>query len=187
MAWRHRVTREGKILRASFTFCPFAFLLVSAATVSFAIGGCSTTKLAPPASPEPTEATATLPEQKMCAEQAKASFDEFEKAPTRGLKIVTFSTSYTNHFDVKTTTCYVEIFDSFSIDGGQTMTTSKTVSDAFEGREYASYMWSSDKVKKYWEVKPSICSVKPHGRSEITCQSDDEFDRLVLKHFGTSD
>ena len=179
------VERGEKNLSAYFTFSRFAFLLASAAAISLAIGSCSTTKPTPPASPHSIQATATLPQQKMCAEQAKVSFDDFEKAPARGLKIITFSTNYTNHFDVKTTTCYVEIFDSFSIDGGRTITTSKDVSDAFEGREYASYMWSSDKVKKFWEVKPTLCTVTPRNQDEIICQSDTEFDSLVLKHFGT--
>jgi hypothetical protein len=169
------------------TFRPFRILFTFAATISFAIGGCSPTNPKTPASTETADATATLAQQKMCAEQAKVSFDEFEKAPTQGLRIMTLSQSYTNHFDIKTTTCYVEIFDSFSTDGGKTMTTSKVVSDAFEGREYASYMWSSDKTKKYWEVKPMMRSVKPRKQSEITCQSDDEFNSLVLKHFGTSE
>jgi hypothetical protein len=157
-------------------------------TISVLAGGCSNAKPEPPpVAPKIVETTATLSQQKMCAEQAKISFDEFDKAPTRGMKIATFSTSYTNHFDATMTTCYVEIFDSFSIDGGKTITTSKVVSDAFEGRTYASYMWTSDKVKKYWEVKPTLCTVTPRSQDEIICQSDTEFDSLVLKHFGTGE
>lgn len=163
---------------------PFAV----AATISVAAIGCSNAKPDPPVvTPKIVETTATLQQQKMCAQQAKVSFDEFDKAPTRGLKIMTISSSYTNHFDANTTTCYVEIFYSFSMDGGKTMTTSKVVSDAFEGRTYASYMWTSDRVKKYWEVKPTLCTVTPRNQDEIICQSDTEFDSLVLTHFGTGE
>lgn len=160
---------------------------VVAVIISVAASGCSNQKPEPIVMPKIVEATATLQQQKMCAQQAKVSFDEFDKAPTRGLKIMTISTSYTNHFDANTTTCYVEIFDSFSIDGGKTMTTSKVISDAFEGRTYASYMWSSDTVKKFWEVKPTLCTVTPRNQDEIICQSEAEFDSLVLKHFGTGE
>jgi hypothetical protein len=161
-----------------------AFLAVCA-TVSLALAGCSTTKPKPQISPEPAEVTPTLTQQKMCAEQAKVSYDEYVKSPSP-IRVETIGTSYADHFDVKTTTCYVEIFYSFSIDRGATMTNSREVSDAFEGRVYASYMWSSDKVKKYWEVPPQVCSVKPRQEAELTCHSDAEFDKLVLKYFGTS-
>jgi hypothetical protein len=65
-----------------------------------------------------------------------------------------------------------------------TFSTTRVVYDAFEGRVYADYLWISDKVKKFWEVPPMSCSVKPRGQDEITCKSSAEFDRLVDKHFG---
>jgi hypothetical protein len=59
-----------------------------------------------------------------------------------------------------------------------------TISDAFEGRIYASYIWMNLEGKKAWEVAPTMCSVKPRGQSEITCKSEDEFVSLVDKYFG---
>jgi hypothetical protein len=38
--------------------------------------------------------------------------------------------------------------------------------------------------KKYWEVKPTDCNVKPPGQDEITCTSSEEFHKLVDKYFG---
>ena len=60
----------------------------------------------------------------------------------------------------------------------------ETVSDAFEGRGYASYVWVNAENKKYWEVAPMTCVAYPRGQTEITCKSSDEFDALVDKYFG---
>src|ERR1700761_2239891 len=101
----------------------------------------------------------TIAQQKACADQARVSFSEFRTADKTD--IVVYDESYTDHFDVSTTTCYVEFLYTFSLDRGSTMTVSKTVQDAFEGREYATYIWSSKENKKYWDVPPEVCSVKP--------------------------
>jgi hypothetical protein len=92
--------------------------------------------------------------------------------------------SYINHNDANANVCYVAIVRFDSIDGGQTMTTSTGVFDAFENTSYATYVWTSDKTKKYWQVKPTMCSVRPPGMPSVTCKSDAEFDELVEKYFG---
>jgi hypothetical protein len=61
---------------------------------------------------------------------------------------------------------------------GSTIIT-KTLSDAFEGKGYGSYMWRSDPVKKYWEVRPFVCSVKLPSGEEKACTSTEEFDELA--------
>jgi hypothetical protein len=38
--------------------------------------------------------------------------------------------------------------------------------------------------KKYWEVAPVECYVKPLGHAKIQCKSNDEFETLVEKYFG---
>ena len=45
------------------------------------------------------------------------------------------------------------------------------------------YMWSSQKNKKYWEVKPLVCSVTVQGQ-DTKCASDDEFKKMVTEKFG---
>ena len=117
---------------------------------------------------------ATLAQQKMCADQAKRSFAEDKLSPRA---------FYTSHYDPKANVCYIMTSDTTPNHDG-TISTSRVVYDAFEGRGYANYLWISDKAKKFWEVAPVTCSVKPRGQDEITCKSSDEFDRLVDKHFG---
>jgi hypothetical protein len=154
------------------------------AVFSLSLGGCSKTESKPRIAPEPAELNATLAQQKMCADQAKKSMDDFNQPSPYAQ---TISSTFTNHFDPTTTTCYVEFFDSKTFDKGNTLSTYKLVSDAFEGRVCASYLWKSDKVKKYWEVAPMQCSIKPRKQTEITCHSGEEFDRLVLQYFGTGE
>ena len=58
-----------------------------------------------------------------------------------------------------------------------------TISDAFEGRLCANYLWFNP-AKKAWEVKPTECWIKPHKLEKISCESDVDFDSLIDKFFG---
>ncbi len=120
-----------------------------------------------------------LAEQKMCSEQARKSFDDYTRQKVQGVRPV--SQDYTSHYDPKATICYVLIEDT-SMMGGDT-SISYMVFDAFERRQFASYMWSSQKNKKYWEVKPLVCSVTVQGQ-DTKCASDDEFKKMVTEKFG---
>ncbi|MGH9691238.1 MAG: hypothetical protein ACRD4C_09215, partial [Candidatus Acidiferrales bacterium] len=98
--------------------------------------------------------------------------------------VVVVPPSYVDHYDAKANVCYVAIEWGDSIDGGQTITMSTGVYDAFEGTAYATYIWTSDKVKKFWEVKPAMCEVNPRGQARVTCKSEGEFNELVKKYLG---
>ena len=125
---------------------------------------------------------ATLADQKMCADQAKRFFtDEIQ---TQIRMTVMVPPDYIDHYDAKSNVCYVAILQFDSIDGGKTITTSTGVFDAFENTSDATYVWTSDKTKKYWQVKPTMCTVRPPGLPSVICTSDAEFDELVEKHFG---
>ena len=130
---------------------------------------------------------ATLAQQKMCADQAKRFFaDDSETASFGATKKTTVMVppSYIDHYDAKANVCYVAIVRGDSIDGGQTITFSTSVFDAFERTSYATYIWTSDKEKKFWQVKPTMCEVEPRGQDKITCKSEDEFNQLVQKYLG---
>lgn len=127
---------------------------------------------------------ATLAEQKMCADQAKKFFTDDIQAQVQIRTTVVAPPDYIDHYDAKGNVCYVAILQFDSIDGGKTMTTSTGVFDAFENTSYATYVWTSDKTKEYWQVKPTMCTVRPPGLPSVTCTSDDEFDELVEKYFG---
>ena len=132
---------------------------------------------------------ATLAQQKMCADQAKRAFNDSDASkPPNDKKMRRVSPpEYTSHYDAKANICYIMVHESNILDnedGTKIIAISFLVYDAFEGRVYANYLWFSEKDKKGWEVKPMECSVKPRGQDEITCKSDDEFEKLVDKHFG---
>ena len=116
--------------------------------------------------------TNTLDLQEKCARQAQEAFkrDGFE-----GEKGALFS----NHYNEKLNKCFVQIESSDWKTAPGTVFTNKVLSDAFEGKVYAEYMWHSDKVKKYWEVPPLQCSVTLLSGEEKSCRSSDEFDALV--------
>jgi|HubBroStandDraft_6_1064221.scaffolds.fasta_scaffold00716_6 hypothetical protein len=112
----------------------------------------------------------------MCDEQARKKFHEDDPKPNA-------STEYTSHFDANANVCYVMVHRA-DTDKKGTPSVSNAVYDAFEGRVYASYVWVNSQRKKYWEVAPIECSVKPHGQAEITCKSSEEFEELVDRNFG---
>jgi hypothetical protein len=119
---------------------------------------------------------ATLSEQKACAHQAKKFFNEGEP-PKDATKY-----EFTSHYDAANKVCYVRVDTAVILNGK--LSVSSLVADAFEGRELAYYLRSSDPGKKYWEVKPTMCHVKSIDGEKITCESTEEFESLVDKHFG---
>jgi hypothetical protein len=118
---------------------------------------------------------ATLAQQKMCDDQAKKKFHVDFPHPNQ-------MTNYTSHYDAKMNVCYVMVHHVDTATAGPSV--SDTVYDAFEGRLYASYIWVNPNGKKYWEVAPSECWVKPIGVQKQTCKDSEEFDEMVEKNFG---
>jgi hypothetical protein len=135
-----------------------------------------TTSMLAVAQPKPH---APLTQQKMCADEAHKAFawshGSDKEAGNKGW-------TYTSHYDAESKVCYVMEHNVSSTAGN--IGTSDLVFDAYEGRTYASYVWINTEKKKYWEVPPTECSVKPRGQDEITCKSSEEFERLVDKYFG---
>jgi hypothetical protein len=117
---------------------------------------------------------ATLAQQKVCAEQAEKQFNS--TSASQG------SAEFTSHYDARANVCYIMVHDARVSYGNPTV--SVVVYDAFEGRVYANYMWINSQKKKYWEVAPMECDVKPRGQPEIVCKSSDEFEELIDKYFG---
>jgi hypothetical protein len=126
------------------------------------------------------QAHSSLSEQKVCADQAKKFFmgTEYSDDSKHPIK-----NEFTSHYDASKKICYVRIDYNTRADPKETMITSY-VFDAFEGRNVASYNWISQTGKKYWEVKPIECSVKPAGGEKIYCKTTQEFEDAVEKYFG---
>ncbi|HWY54260.1 MAG TPA: hypothetical protein VNZ03_07340 [Terriglobales bacterium] len=121
---------------------------------------------------EATSKAASFDREEKCAKQAREEYrsDGWEKREMAG---------FTNHFNPKLNKCFMEIQDTDAKSSPGTIFTTKTLSDAFEGKVYGNYSWGTQKGKKYWEVPPLECDVVlPTGEKKI-CHSSDEFDELI--------
>lgn len=118
---------------------------------------------------------ATLDLQEKCARQAREEFKLYgwDKRETAALS---------NHYNATVNKCFMEIAaaDTKSVRGE--MVESKTVSDAFEGKVVGSYIWGTQKNKKYWEVPPLQCKVTLTSGEEKICHSEKEFDEMVKQY-----
>jgi hypothetical protein len=111
--------------------------------------------------------------QDKCAKQAREVFKEYRQEAEQLSGKRQPQLSFRNHYHERLNKCFIEIEDDiFSRDG--TWTTSRNVSDAFEGNVYASFMQLSNRDL------PVDCKVKllPSGE-EKTCRSRDEYEALV--------
>ncbi|HVO11065.1 MAG TPA: hypothetical protein VMX54_10040 [Vicinamibacteria bacterium] len=108
--------------------------------------------------------------QAKCAEQARKTFQQ-EGYDKRQMA------DYTNHYSSPISRCFVEIRNTRVY--GDTTWTYRYVVDAFEGKEYGTYMWHTEKGKKYWEVPPFQCEATLPSGEKKQCHSDDEFTELV--------
>jgi hypothetical protein len=122
---------------------------------------------------------ATLAEQKTCAAQASTFYKEStDFANTKNAT----KNEFTSHYDPATKACYVRI--NVTVFEDKKAAVSSYIFDAFEGRSLGTYLWFSYPQKKYWEVKPTMCNVKPAGSPKQSCTSTEEFEALVDKFFG---
>jgi hypothetical protein len=65
-------------------------------------------------------------------------------------------------------------------EGFQAITAELT--DAIERQTYATYGWLSDEKKKYWEVAPMTCELRPSLSDKRYCKDRDEFDAFVAPY-----
>jgi hypothetical protein len=135
------------------------------ALLAFSAGASAQTKHAP------------LSEQGKCAAQAKKFYNESDFPSTKHAT----KNEFTSHYDAVNLICYVRI-NVTTVENG-TATVGSYIFDAFENRTFASYTWLSVKGKKYWEVKPMECNVKPINGKKIVCESTQEFEDMVDKYF----
>lgn len=138
-----------------------------------------------------SEKQATLVQQKACADQARTRFveDGYTSTYVRGTRDLQHA-SYTNHYDIKTSVCYVEVLTVNTTSAkNNALLVSRLVYDAFEGRLYANLtivMGDGHPSIIGTSSDPSVCRVKPSGQPAIQCsiEDEDEFDALVNKYFG---
>jgi len=122
--------------------------------------------------------------QATCAAQAKKAFLEWDaeskKSEPRDMKALELSNDYQSHYNTKLKKCLILVESSSWLAKTQTVTV--YLSDAYERRIYASYIWYSHPTKKYWEVAPSTCELIPSLRQKKYCTSREEFDAFVADY-----
>jgi len=116
---------------------------------------------------EPKMPAYPLEFQEKCSDQARKTFKDLGYKPTD-------HASYESHYSNNLGKCLIHIHYTMS-----DLTISGSVSDAYEGKVYAEFMWIPDKTKKYWEVPPRQCEVTLPNQEKRLCHSTEEFDALV--------
>lgn len=115
---------------------------------------------------------ASLDLQERCAKRAESEFHKmsFQKSPE--------APTFISHYNVKLNRCLIETFE-YDVPWGVEFSNDKFVTDAYEGKLFASYVWRTRTGKKYWEVPPTTCDVTLPSGEETFCKSEEEFDNLV--------
>jgi hypothetical protein len=124
--------------------------------------------------------TASLDLQEKCAKQARIEFNAGWNKPENHK--ASQSLDFTNHYNSKYGKCFMETtLSSTAVDINKEtfIMTQRYVEDAFEGKSYADFAWRTHQGKKYWEVPPTMCTVRPIFGQEVSCTSTDEFDSLI--------
>jgi hypothetical protein len=118
--------------------------------------------------------SATLSQQKMCADQAKKVFHD--DSPLRPSFL---EWDYTSHYDTKSNRCF--IMTAF-IDLTATVF---NVSDAFELRSYATYEGLNTRKPGEATIFDLLdCEVNRPGHETEKCKSSEEFFSFTDKYFG---
>lgn len=108
--------------------------------------------------------------QMKCSEQSRKAFIQ------SGFK-TNDQAVYQNHYNAQLKKCFIDVQNTMV--KGETIWTYQNVYDAVEGKQYGTYAWHTDPVKKYWEVPPIICEVELLQGEKVQCQSEDEFVKLI--------
>jgi hypothetical protein len=125
----------------------------------------------------------SLQEQALCSAQAKTTFQEDaakDQAESNKLGMHIISFDYQSHYNTKIKRCLILTTQMY--DWGGEISTSKNLYDAFERRDYAGYLWTSKKDKKYWEVPPVSCELTLSYGQTKSCKSEAEFNGFVAEY-----
>jgi hypothetical protein len=125
----------------------------------------------------------TLDLQAMCAAQAKKAFQEYtaeDKVESAKWGSQTTSLDYQSHYNTKIKKCLILTDkESFLLNKN---VTSINLWDAFERRNYASWLWQPHETKKYWEQPPMWCELAPSYKDKKNCTTREEFDAFVAEY-----
>ena len=85
---------------------------------------------------------------------------------------------FKSHYNRRLQKCFV-LFVSMDRGTPGEIWTTKLLFDGFDGQEYGSYLWRTDKSNKARGTTPIECHVVSPSGEKIICKSDEEFDGLV--------
>jgi hypothetical protein len=111
-----------------------------------------------------------LESQEKCAQGAKQFFHD------AGYDQKNTLAGYVCHYNKKLNKCFIDITATILNKNGAA-STSKSLYDAFEGKEYASFFMYVRKVEKYYEVKPSQCHMLDNN-----CTTEEEYNAFVKSY-----
>lgn len=108
-----------------------------------------------------------------CVDQARKVFDESAYPKNE-------FAAYENHYSAKLDKCVMRVLHTDAhTSRGRMVSTYVDVMDAFQGKQYGTYVWHTETNKKFLIVPPVTCEVTlPTGEQKI-CHSMDEFEELV--------
>jgi hypothetical protein len=110
----------------------------------------------------------------------KKAFQEYsneDKAESTKFGMTTMSIDHQSHYNTKIKKCLMLLEKQYS--SGNRLLTSIFLFDAFERRQYATWMWGSQEGKKYWEVLPMACELAASYQQKKFCTTREEFDSFV--------
>jgi hypothetical protein len=117
------------------------------------------------ATPSTKVTGANLERQAKCSEQARKVFADLGYDAAKDLA------SYESHYNSQMNKCFIDI-DHLVLSRGR-LHRVRDVSDAFEGKQYGTFMEGVE------PNKPFICEVTLTSGEKPQCQSSDEFDEVV--------
>ena len=108
-----------------------------------------------------------------CVDQARKVFDASAYPKNE-------FASYENHYSAKLDKCVMRVLRTDAhTSRGKMISTYIDVLDAFQGKQYGTYVWHTETNNKFLIVPPVTCEVTlPTGEPKI-CHSIDEFENLV--------
>ena len=109
----------------------------------------------------------TLQQQEACSRQADLAYKQAGYKPND-------LSSYENHFNSKLGRCLVVMHSKLS--SGSTLTLSTSLSDAFEGRSFASYIAVTS------AARPAECYVYSASGEEVQCSSSNQFQQMMAHY-----
>ena len=131
----------------------------------------------------PVTRSQPLEHQAMCAAGAEKAFRQYfneDKVESEKLGMKTISHDYQSHYNTKIQKCLILTEKTYVF--GSLTGTSINLWDAYERRQYATWLWTSHETKKYWDVPPLACEIAPNYREKKNCTTRDEFDVFVAQY-----